>query len=117
MTRPNYLRLDYPDISRETRDKLTKYNFDMKEVYLGLYRLCVDSELDDDFYDIFERKAKEFNLEPNTHDYRDVLFLARDLCLEVMGMMRMTLRMHLERVDLIEDVILEPACLYLVIPK
>lgn len=116
MKRPNYLRIDHPVVSKETRLKLAKYGFDMKEVYLALYRIFSDNDLDDDYYDIFERKAKEYGLIPGTHDYRDVLFLGRDLYIDVGNSMRIPLQEHLQRTFAIDDILIEPTSIFLVIP-
>jgi hypothetical protein len=115
MKRPNYIRLDYPVLSKKIRQDLEKYEFDMKKVYLALYRIFTDSDFDDDYYEIFEDKAKEYALEPRTHDYRDVLFLGRDLFIEVTNSMRIPLQTHLHRTFTIDDVLLEPTTLYLIV--
>lgn len=115
MKRPNFLRLDHPVLSKDTRVKLEKYGFDMKEVYLALYRIFSDADLDDDYYEIFEEKAKEYALEPRTHDYRDVLFLGRDLFIEVTNSMRTPLQAHLNRAFSITGIQIEPTSIYLII--
>ncbi len=115
MKRPNYLRLDYPVLSKDIRLKLEQYGFDIKEVYLALYRVFGDSDFDDDYYEIFEEKAKEYALEPRTPDYRDVLFLGRDLFIEVANGMRIPLQEHLNRAFKIDDILLETTSIFLVI--
>lgn len=105
--RPKYLVLGYPFLSKELRDKLEQYELDMHTVYLFLYRLINDESYCDEYYDIFENKAKEFGLMPGTPDYRDVLFVGRDLFREVVNGMHPPLQAHIDRVTYIKDVTLD----------
>lgn len=111
--RPKYLILDYPWLPKELRVRMEKYDLDMKEVYLKLFRAYLDCEFCDDYYNVFEEIAKKYGLLPGTHDYRDVLFLGRDIFIGVHNSMPLPIQAHLNRPYWVKDITLDSTSMFL----